>query len=77
MADASAGQPPAPTLNPYNPWGSYVNVLTSGIGQHVDKALAPLDKKPQAANPSAGKPPGYAKGVSKVGQTRMGMLKRK
>jgi hypothetical protein len=54
-----------------------VNVLTSGIGQHVDKALAPLDKKPQAANPSAGKPPGYAKGVSKVGQTRMGMLKRK
>ena len=76
MADAPAGQPPAPTFNPYNPWGSYVKALTSGVAQSVDRTLSPLDKKPQAT-PPANKPPGYAKGVSKVGQTRMGMLKRK
>jgi hypothetical protein len=81
MADKQ--QPPDPSFNPYNPFSSYVNVLTSGVAQNVDKALAPLDKnKPQTANPPANRPPGYAKGVSKVetkkapsGSTRMGMLK--
>lgn len=32
---------------------------------------------PPPPKPPAGKPPGYAKGMSKVGQTRMGMPKRK
>jgi hypothetical protein len=74
MADAPAGQPPDPTFNPYNPWGT----LAAHVGWAVDRALEPSSKGKSATPPPAtGKPPGYAKGVSKVSQTRMGMLKRK
>lgn len=84
-----------PDINQYNPVRKFGDAYVDA----VDKTLAPL-RKPGApaapppatpAPPPSGKPPGYAKGVSKVGPktgpgqsklkpktgpTRMGMIKR-
>ena len=75
-----ADQPPV-VYNPYNPWGSYVSALTSGVDKTVDKALAPPTPGAQkGAAPATATPgrAGYAKGVSRVGpgQTRLGMLRK-
>ena len=67
MAD-NQSPAPEPQFYPYSPMKTFLGYFRSS----VDKALEPLDKKPPP--PPDNKAPGYAKGVSKVGGTRLGMV---